>query len=157
MNCIAGGLQTRLLQLAACAGQRLAAHWQQMYVIVLVSIVVSALVGVQLRMLGHVTVETQAWFTGAGIYGVLGMYKDALDLKFPYFLLLMPAEGMGWLGKWLMQQYSQKSEHFATAMVLGTLLGGVVMLAIMVALHPRAHGHPRANLIPQRLSIPCTV
>lgn len=97
----------------------------------------SVLVAVQLRSLGHISMEAQAWFTGAGVYGVLGVCKDAWDRKFPYAMLLAPAQGMCWAAQRVTQGLSLRPVHCAVAMALATLLGGVAMGVTLLMLRAR--------------------
>lgn len=90
MDCIAGGLWAWVSQRAERAREWSLEHWKAIYLIMFVSIVVSVLVGVQLRTQGQLRLTASAWFTGMGTFAVLTVYKDSWDVKFPYCLLLGP-------------------------------------------------------------------
>jgi hypothetical protein len=126
MDCIAGGL-------LASAWKWSAHHWQSMYLFLLVSVVVAVLVGEQFRIQGRVQVQAPAWVTGAGLYAVLSVYKDAWEVKFPYSLLVAPAVIVGWVLGWFSQQVSARPAVWAVAWTVGTVLGGVLALVGVAA------------------------
>ncbi len=133
MDCIAGGLSAKVLHQAERAWQWSIYRWQSLYLILFVSVVVSVLVGVQLRTEGRVHPEAPAWFPVAGLYAMLSVYKDAWGLKFPYCLFVVPAHIVGWVLRWLSQQASARPAVWAVAATVGTVLGGGITLVGVAA------------------------
>jgi hypothetical protein len=71
--------------------------------------------------------------TGAGLYAVLNVDKDAWEVKFPYSPVVAPAVIVGWVLRWLSQQVSARPAVWVVAGTVGTVLGGVLALVGVAA------------------------